>query len=124
MTDVLNLVVKKHPSKLKETSPRENQFNAGPHGGKELLYHLMRQFFQDVLVGASPVGVNPDLLSMVVRIMSTEAGANSLRSETRPVAGSINAKIVAGISGTVIVIASEVIGAATNSTVPDSAVEV
>jgi len=48
MTDVLNLIFKKHPSKLEETSPGENQFDAEPHGGEELLYHLMRQFFHNV----------------------------------------------------------------------------
>jgi len=37
MTDVLNLIFKRHSGKLEGTSPKENQFDAGPHGGEELL---------------------------------------------------------------------------------------
>jgi len=48
MTGILNLFFKKHPGKHKETSPIENQFNAGFHGYEELSYRLMRQFFYDV----------------------------------------------------------------------------
>jgi len=48
MTDILNLVFKKHSGKLKGTSPGENWFDAGPHGGEYLLYHMMCQFFHDV----------------------------------------------------------------------------
>jgi len=48
MLDVLDLIFKKHSGKLEGTSPEKNQFDAGPHGGEELLYHLMCQLFHDI----------------------------------------------------------------------------
>ena len=76
------------------------------------------------MAGASYVDALSDPLSMVVRIMSTEVGANSLGVEASPAAGSVNAEVMAGTSGTFIVVASEATGVATNSTVPGSTVEV
>jgi len=48
MMNVLDLIFKKHSDELEGTSPGKNQFDAGLHGGEELLYHLMSQFFHDV----------------------------------------------------------------------------
>jgi len=75
------------------------------------------------MVGASSVGALPDPLSMIACIMSVEAGAISLGAETKPIAGSVNAEVVTGTSGTVMVVASKATGAATNSTVTGSTVE-
>ena len=76
------------------------------------------------MAGASSVGALPDPLSMIVRIMPVEAGAISLDAETRLTAGSVNAEVVTGTSGTITVVASEATAAGTNSTVLGSAVEV
>ena len=76
------------------------------------------------MAGASSIGALSDPLSMIVRTMPVEAGAISLGAKMRPTAGSVNAEVVVGISGTVIVVASEAIAAETNSTVLGSAVEV
>ena len=72
---------------------------------------------------ASYVGALSDPLSMVVCIMSVEAGAISLGAETKPIAGSVDAEVLTGTSGTVMVVASKATGAATNSTVTGSTVE-
>jgi len=48
MTNILDLVFKKHSGKFEGTSPRKSQFDAGLHGSEELLYHLMSQFFHNV----------------------------------------------------------------------------
>jgi len=63
------------------------------------------------MAGSSSVGALPDPLSIVVCIMSTEAGASSLGVETRPVAGFVNAEVMADTSGTVVMVASEATGA-------------
>ena len=78
MTNILDLIFKKHSGKLEGTSPRKNQFDVGLHGGKELLYHLMSQYSMMSMVGASSVDVLPNLLSMIVHTMSVEVGATSL----------------------------------------------
>ena len=62
--------------------------------------------------------------ALLVRIMSVEAGAISLGAETNSIAGYVNAKVVTGTFGTVMVVASKATGAATNSTVPSLVVEV
>ena len=124
MTDVLNLLFKKHLSKFEGTSPGENQFDVGPHGGEELLYHLMCQFFHDVHGWSKLYWCTPGPPYMIMRIMSVEAGAISLGAETRPATGSVNAEVMADTSKTIIVVASEATCAGTNSTVPGSAVEV
>jgi len=65
-----------------------------------------------------------DPLSMIVRVVSTETGANSTCAEIRPTTGSCDAEVVANTSGTVVVIASTATGAATNSTSLGSPAEV
>ena len=74
------------------------------------------------MAGDNPVGALLDPLSMIVLVVSTKTGANSLDVETKPAAGSVNAETVAETSGTVIMIASEAKGAATNSTILGSPV--
>jgi len=48
MTNVLDFLFKKYLGKVEGTFPEKNQFDAGLHGTKELLHHLMSQFFHDV----------------------------------------------------------------------------
>ena len=76
------------------------------------------------MTGDSSTGALPDPFFTMVGIMSTEEGANSLRAETRPAAGSVDTEIVADTSGTIVAVASEATGTATNSTTPGSATEV
>ena len=76
------------------------------------------------MAGDSLAGALPDPLSMMVRIMSTEAGANSLGAEKRPAVGSFDIEIMTDTSGTVIVVASKATGTATNYTTPGSPAEV
>ena len=76
------------------------------------------------MAGDSSAGALPDPLSMVVHIISIEAGANSLGAETRLEAGSVNAEVMVDTSGAIVMVASEATGAATNSTALVSAVEV
>ena len=58
------------------------------------------------MAGDNPVGALPDPLSTMMRVMSTEVGANSPGAETRSAAGSVDTEIGADTSGTVIVVAS------------------
>ena len=59
------------------------------------------------MAGASFVDALPDPLSMIVRTLSLEAGAISLGVEMRPVAGSVNADVIAGTSKTLTMVASK-----------------
>jgi len=52
---------------------------------------------------------------MIVRTISVEVGVISLGAEMRPAAGSLNIKVVTGTSRTVIVVASEMTTAGTDS---------
>jgi len=88
-----------------------------------LLYHLMSQFFHNVH-GWSFVDVLPDSLSMIVCMMSVEAGAISLAAKTRPAAGSVNVEVMTGTSGIVAVVASETITAGTDCTILGLAFEI
>jgi len=76
------------------------------------------------MTGAGSIDVLPDPLSIVVHIMSVEAGTISLSADTRPTIGSINAEVMTGTSGTVTVVAYEATAVGTNSTVRGSDVEV
>ena len=76
------------------------------------------------MAGDNPAGTLPDPLSMMVNVVSIETRANSLGAETRPTAGSVDTEIVADTSGAIIVVASEAIGAATNSITPGSPAEI
>jgi len=46
--NVFYLIFKEHWGKLERTSPRMNQLDTRLHESKELLHHLMIQFFHDV----------------------------------------------------------------------------
>ena len=59
------------------------------------------------MAGASYVDALSNPLSMVVHKMFTEVGASSLGAEVRPVAGSVNAEIVAGTFKTLTMVASK-----------------
>ena len=76
------------------------------------------------MAGASSVDALPDPLFMIVCTMSVEARGISLATETRPTIGSVNVEVVTGISGTVTVVAPEMITAETNFTVLSLDIEI
>ena len=76
------------------------------------------------IAGDNNASALPDPLSMMVRVVSIETGANSICAGIRPTIGSFDTEVIADTSGTVIVVASTAIGAATNSTALGSPTEV
>ena len=76
------------------------------------------------MAGPSSVDALLNPLSTIVHTMFVEARVISLVTEMRPVAGSVNAEVITDTSGTVTVVASEMITTGTNFTVLGSPVEV
>jgi len=76
------------------------------------------------VVGDNPADALPDPLSMIVRVVSTETGANSTCAGIRPTTVSCSAEVIVNTSETVVMVASTAIEAATNFTALGSPAEV